>query len=116
MRVLITGGRDFLDQLLLFKTLDELHSKSPISLVIHGTAKGADSLAHHWAEERRVSVEACPPDWKRFGRAAGVIRNKAMLEKSPDLLVAFSGSRGTADMVRRARKAGLRVIKALTSP
>lgn len=115
MQILITGGRDFYDQEMVFKTLDEIHSKSSISLVIHGAAKGADSLANQWAVDRSVPVDACRPDWKRFGRAAGVIRNKTMLDKSPDLLVAFPGGRGTADMVQRARKVGLKILKAFSS-
>jgi hypothetical protein len=34
-----------------------------------------------------------------------------MLEYGPDLVVAFPGGRGTADMVRRAKAAGCEVLE-----
>jgi hypothetical protein len=47
-------------------------------------------------------------DWEKLGRSAGPIRNQAMLDEGrPDLVVAFPGHHGTADMVRRARAAGV---------
>ena len=53
-------------------------------------------------------IELFPADWKVRGRAAGHIRNQQMLDEGrPHLVVAFPGGRGTADMVRRARAAGI---------
>ena len=99
MRVLITGGRDFADRQLLFETLDRLHAARGFTLVIHGAAKGADSLADEWAKERGIEVQARPADWKKHGRAAGPIRNQEMLKENPQLVVAFPGGKGTANMV-----------------
>jgi hypothetical protein len=110
MRVLVTGGRDFGDRKLLFETLDRLHATHVFSVLIHGDASGADRLAGEWAVARGVQVEAHPADWKKHGRAAGPIRNTQMLDEKPDLLVAFPGGRGTADMVRKAKAAGLEVV------
>lgn len=112
MRVLITGGRDFADRDLLVRTLDRLHETLKFTLLIHGDAKGADRLAGEWAVERHVQVLACPANWKKYGRGAGPMRNRQMLEKKPDLLIAFPGGKGTADMVQVAREAGLRAIVA----
>jgi hypothetical protein len=53
----------------------------------------------------------CKAEWKKYGPAAGPIRNQRMLDWGPDLVVAFSGGKGTADMVRRARAAGVEVIE-----
>ena len=45
-------------------------------------------------------------------RGAGPERNARMLaEGRPDLVVAFPGGTGTADMVRRAKAAGVRVVE-----
>jgi hypothetical protein len=53
-----------------------------------------------------------PADWAKHGRAASPIRNQQMLDEGrPNLVVAFPGGRGTADMVRRARSAGVEVIE-----
>jgi hypothetical protein len=59
-----------------------------------------------------VPVSAHPADWFSHGKAAGPIRNQEMLAmEAPALVVAFPGGRGTADMVRRARKAGVDVLE-----
>lgn len=110
MKVLVTGGRDFKNRKLLFKTLDKLHGKFPFTVLIHGDARGADTLADSWACLRGVETDPCPADWNTFGKAAGGIRNSEMLTRQPDLVVAFPGGSGTFDMVSKAYAAGLDVI------
>ena len=108
MKVLVTGSRELTNRQLVFNTLDRIRPSS----IVHGAARGADKLSGDWAEENNVSEFAYPAQWSRYGRAAGVIRNSEMLEKEkPDLVIAFllPGSRGTADMVRKARQAGVTV-------
>lgn len=52
-------------------------------------------------------------DWEQCGRQAGPLRNARMLaEGRPDAVIAFPGGKGTADMVRKARAAGLPVVEA----
>lgn len=112
MRLLVCGGRGYADRRTLFDTLDALHGQMPVAVLIHGAARGADALAGEWAALRGVPVSAYPADWKSFGRAAGSIRNQTMLDDGrPEMVVAFPGGRGTADMVRRARKAGYPVTE-----
>jgi hypothetical protein len=111
MRVLITGGRDFSDRKLLYETLTRLHSQHKFTALIHGDARGADRLGGEWASSMGIPVEAFPADWKKHGKAAGPIRNATMLKARPDMLVAFPGGRGTADMVQKAEAAGLPVTK-----
>jgi len=110
MRLLVTGGRYFSNRQLLHQTLDLLHAQHPFTVVIHGAAGGADELAGQWANANQVPIEAYPAEWRRYGRAAGVLRNTAMLNSGPDLVVAFPGGKGTADMVRKAEQAGLNVV------
>lgn len=111
MRVLVCGGRDFIDRTWLFRELDALHSSRNVTMVISGCAPGADSLGIEWAEARRIEVGRFPADWDTHGRAAGPIRNQRMLDEGkPDLVIAFPGGRGTADMSRRAREAGIELI------
>lgn len=117
MRVLVCGGRDYTDRDCVFAVLTKLHLEQGISVVIHGTARGADALAARWAAETGVSCEEYPPDWDRDGRAAGPIRNATMLKNGkPNMVVAFPGGRGTADMVRIAERAGVNVVKVQPSP
>lgn len=111
MRVLVCGGRDFEDRQTVFDVLDCIHKPHPsysptIDLIIHGGASGADHFAALWADSRGVDVGCWKAKWREHGRAAGPIRNQQMLvEGRPDLIVAFPGGKGTADMVERGRRA-----------
>lgn len=108
MRVLVCGGRNFYDAPLLHKILSEY----PIAVVIEGGASGADTGAKSYAMLKGLKLETYHADWEKHGRAAGPIRNQRMLDEGkPDLVVAFPGGRGTADMVRKARAAGVDVIE-----
>jgi hypothetical protein len=81
-----------------------------VDAIIHGGARGADSMAGEFANETGIEEIVFPADWKMYGRRAGPIRNQQMLDEGkPDLVVAFPGGRGTADMVGRARTAGIEV-------
>lgn len=92
--------------------LSEIHKATPISALIQGGAGGADLLGRCWARMHGMKPITVPADWKRYGRAAGPIRNKRMLtDFKPDLVVAFPGGRGTADMIRQAEAAGVAVRK-----
>ena len=106
VRAIVCGGRDFGDREWLFSALDEIGPTG----VVHGAARGADSLAQAWARERGVPEVGYPADWRREGRAAGPRRNATMLKvEQPDAVIAFPGGRGTADMIRRAVEAGVPV-------
>lgn len=108
-RTLVCGGRDYRCRATVFAVLDRLASDSPWPLVIiHGAARGADTLAAQWAKARGCEAVAFPADWERHGKAAGYLRNQQMLEEGkPDMVVAFAGGRGTAHMVRMARAASV---------
>jgi UDP-N-acetylmuramoylalanine-D-glutamate ligase len=115
MKILVCGGRDYHDWHHALITLNWIHDeRGPISLVIHGGAKGADALGQEWAKSKGIAVSAYYADWAKHGKAAGPLRNQRMVDEAkPDLVVAFPGGRGTADMVSRAKKAGISVIEAL---
>lgn len=112
-RVLVCGGRDYNDYDTLKTVLSALQiDRGGFSALIHGAAKGADTQAGIYAERHLIPVASFPADWQKDGRAAGPIRNARMLkEGKPDLVIAFPGGRGTADMVRQARKSGIEVIE-----
>lgn len=115
-RLLVCGGRD-LDESAVADWL-RLNAEeivgSKITLVIHGDYRGADKGADRWARSARIQVKPFPADWKCKGLATGPERNSRMLiEGAPDIVIAFEGNEGTADMCRKARLAGLRVIEAV---
>lgn len=112
MRVLVCGGRGFNDEELLCKKLDEYDLARGFTGLIHGGASGADRMAGHWAVTAGVPVTSYPAEWGKHGYGAGPKRNKQMLvDGKPDLVIAFPGGRGTADMVRQAKAAGIEVVE-----
>jgi ABC-type Fe3+-hydroxamate transport system substrate-binding protein len=111
-RVLVCGGRDYSDVHRVEAVLSKLHDEAGIDLIIQGGARGADLMAHLWAGRNGVPSDTFEADWENQGSFAGPTRNKRMLDEGkPDLVVAFPGNRGTADMVRKARKAGVPVVE-----
>jgi len=112
MKVIVCGGRDYNNAEMLNLVLDEIHAKTPITTMIQGGAKGADDLAFRWAcRTKGVSITTHHAEWDKHGRAAGPIRNAHMLQDGPDLVVAFPGGRGTANMVKQSRAAAVPVIE-----
>lgn len=126
-RVLVCGGRDYAEREHAFSVLDGIHKRIGITILIHGGATGADSLAAEWAMERGIEPTEykaawtnlnvpgarirCRRDGTLYNAAAGSQRNQRMLDEGkPSVVVAFSGGRGTADMVRRAYKHNLLVM------
>ncbi len=108
------GGRHFNDEAAVLDALDRLHAGCPITLIIQGGAPGADRLARKWAMVRGVDIRTFSADWDKLGAAAGPVRNQKMLvEGRPDLVVAFPGGKGTADMVRRSERAGISAFRPL---
>ncbi|SRR6266568_2890131 len=110
VKILVCGDRDWTDRGLIFTILDCLRDGSHVTL-IEGHARGADQAGHDWAVMRGIDLCCCPADWRRYGRAAGPIRNRQMADLAPDLVVAFHDhietSLGTGDMLREAARRGV---------
>lgn len=113
MRYLICGTREASQEMSDAVWNWVMENCEPGDVVIHGAASGVD-------EQAMIAAQAIPgvkhlpfqADWHTHRRAAGPIRNRRMIEEGkPDLVVAFPGGRGTANMVAQARKAGIDVIE-----
>jgi hypothetical protein len=99
MKVLVTGGRDYKDYGVVAQELAKLKPDT----IVQGGATGADHLARVWANANNVLCVTYPAQWKQHGKKAGYLRNKQMLEEEqPDLVLAFPGGKGTANMVKIA--------------
>jgi hypothetical protein len=115
LRVLVCGGRNYNgsdEWNHVIGVLADIHRRETIVAIIQGGASGADLLGRCWAGMYNVKCVTVRADWHTHGRAAGPIRNKRMLDDfKPDLVVAFPGGRGTADMIQQAEAAGVAVRK-----
>lgn len=106
--VLVTGGRAYDNPVAVDRALTALAPK----LLIQGGARGADRLCAEWARDNGVDCAEIPALWDTGGRSAGFARNGSMVQLATALggsLVMFPGGNGTADCVKKARAAGLRV-------
>jgi len=110
MKIAVTGGRNFNNAKMVFETLDYIQEKYNISELIHGGAKGTDTLAGLWAKNRNILVSVFMPDWKIYGKRAGILRNLEMLNQKPEMVVAFPGGRGTSHMTTSAKSQGIKII------
>lgn len=109
--VIICGSRTWSDWGVIRKLTDSLSSDT---VVVHGAAVGADRIAGVCAKWSGLEVHEYPARWATFGKRAGIVRNADMLEKEkPTHVYAFTNnlltSRGTRNMVERARAAGVPV-------
>lgn len=118
IRLLIAGSRTFTDYQTLKEITDaairEIKEKYRHTriVIVTGGADGTDEAAIHYALKSGYPYKVFLPDWKQYGRAAGPIRNKEMLnyilEGIPYLLAFWNGeSRGTKNMINITEKAGV---------
>jgi hypothetical protein len=110
VRLLICGDREWTNKASILKQL-KLRN---ITVIISGRARGADTLAEECGSLLGIALMLFPANWDYYHKAAGPIRNQWMLNfGKPDEVWAFhsniGASKGTADMVRRAKKANIRV-------
>jgi hypothetical protein len=109
MRIIIAGSRT-IDQVGFDQVISQCTWATEAESIVSGGALGVDQLAEAWASTNGVPVIRYNPDWKRFGRGAGIIRNRTMVENADALLAIWDGqSRGTKQIIQYAQAQGLRV-------
>ena len=112
-KIVIGGCRNY-DNYESFKSrLDDIikHKKDKI-IIISGHCSGVDLMGERYAEENGFEIEIFLPEWKKYGRAAGPVRNKEMVNYA-DLVIAFwdGKSKGTKSLIKYAEKIGKELIK-----
>ena len=110
IKIAVGGCRTFNDREYVFKCLDEylvkLDGETEI-VFLSGHCNGVDLIAEEYAEIKDLSVILFPANWEKYGKAAGPIRNKEMVDEA-DIVIAFwdGKSRGTKSLIDYARKSG----------
>ena len=113
MNILICGDRYYTD---CKKIQEYLNTLDPLQdVIIHGAARGADSLAGNLATSMKMRVLEFPAKWEEFNKSAGPIRNQQMIDEGhPDLVVYFHDnidvSKGTKDMVDRDTRTNIPIL------
>lgn len=115
-RILVTGSRKWTDAHAVDRELGAIARRivqeGQDVVLVHGAATGLDTIAADEATHRGWTVEPHPAEEHGSWPYCGPLRNQAMVDLGADLCLAFptADSRGTWDCVKRANKAGIRVI------
>lgn len=121
--ILVCGGRDYYKYTTVWQTLGNLITEiwlqkpEEVITIIQGGATGADFCAKIFAldeygDNPQIKHLEFPADWTTYGKAAGTIRNQQMLDEGkPDIVVAFAGGSGTANMIKLAKAAKVQVVR-----
>jgi hypothetical protein len=108
----VCGGRDYRNYERLSKVMwDNVVGVRATEVIVHGDAPGADSLADQWARRNGFHVVRIPAHWDENAHRAGPMRNAVIAALPLAKLIAFPGGHGTADMVAKARAAGIPVVE-----
>jgi hypothetical protein len=111
-KIALTGGLDFNDHQLIWAKLDQVHTKHPGMVLMHGgSPKGAERIAARWADHRNVPQIAFKPDWTKHAKAAPFKRNDQMLDILPIGVMVFPGTGIQENLADKARKLGIPVWK-----
>jgi hypothetical protein len=101
--VAVVGSRSFNDYALLERTLSERQ----IDMIVSGGAAGADSLAYQYAKEKGLPILVIFPKWNQFGRGAGFMRNKLIVDRCDKVVAFWDGeSKGTKSTIELAERQG----------
>jgi hypothetical protein len=108
MRVIIAGSRTITDPLELEKAIKL--SGFQIDSILCGGSYGVDKLGFLWADAHNIPVTLYVPDWEKYGKSAGPIRNSEMAKLAEALILVWDGvSKGSKDMLNKANSKGLKV-------
>ena len=109
MRTAIIGSRNFTDWELMEKTLSQLNFN--ITEIVSGGAKGADSLGEKYALTKNIPTKIYLPDWEKFGKAAGMIRNADIIKNSDFVIAFWDGiSKGTKQSIDLSKKTNKKLL------
>src|SRR5678809_778300 len=117
MKVLFTGDRKWRPEYekALIEVFDELQDwKGEVKIIVGDCPTGVDASVAVLANTYKIPCHVEGADWGRYGKGAGMIRNKAMVDLKPDICIAchhdLTQSKGTKDCTKQAIRAGITTV------
>lgn len=111
MKVIICGDRNATFNSCGKQVREFIYALPPSTIIIHGGCRGVDQIAGKYALERGLECKVYPAKWNEYGKGAGPIRNKLMLDQNPDMVIAFhpdiNSSKGSKNMLNIAKAKGV---------
>lgn len=74
--------------------------------IVTGCARGTDAMARRFAADKKIPLVVKPAEWRKYGRAAGPIRNAEIVKECTTMLAfRMEMSPGTSNSIALAKKA-----------
>lgn len=113
LTIAVVGSRSFNDYSKVKSILDKF-LKHGIKLVSGGAA-GADTLAERYAKENDLEITVLKPEWNKYGKRAGFMRNEDIIDAC-DIVVAFwdgksPGTKNSVDVAYSKQKKVFLIIE-----
>jgi len=106
MKLGVVGSQTGISREKVNMILDDLKSKHDIDLIVSGGAKGVDTFAVDWAKKNKIKYKEFEPEWTKYGKPAGPIRNQKIVDESDEVALFWDGkSPGTASTLKMVEKA-----------
>ena len=109
MKIAVVGSRGFKDEDFIFEKLhDETkYLKLEGYTIVSGGARGVDTFAENFAKEINLKTKIFKPDWDKYGKRAGFLRNELIINEADKVIAFWDGtSKGTKHSIDLAIKAG----------
>lgn len=105
MKLAIVGSRTFTDFDYFEKELLEKIKASDVEYIISGGANGVDTLAELFAKKHGIKMVVYKPDWNKYGKKAGYMRNVDIISECDNCIAFWDGkSPGTKHSIDIAKK------------
>jgi len=112
--ILLCGSRNWDNREIIKTALKKIQYPKATPYVIHGVAKGADTIGKEEAEKLGFVTKAYEADWDRYGKKAIYLRNIDMINSNPHVVLAFCNylprCKGTSMTIELAKQHGIPVI------
>lgn len=100
MRIAIVGSRSV-------AKVDVASYVSDGDEIVSGGATGVDQCAAEYARRNGIRLTEFLPEYKRYGRAAPIVRNQEIVDYADKIIVFWDGaSKGTLSVIKYAQKNG----------
>jgi len=114
MKTIIAGSRSITDMTTVQEAITRSGWEEKITEVVSGNAVGVDRLGEMWAMRKNIRVKRFLAEWDRYGKSAGMIRNREMAEYGDALILVWDGeSKGSRNMMEIMNKLGKPVLSHL---
>jgi predicted Rossmann fold nucleotide-binding protein DprA/Smf involved in DNA uptake len=113
MRIAIVGSRNIKDYDFVNSCFNKILTDENIEdyEIVSGGADGVDSIAREIAINNKKTITEFFPDWKKYGKSAGFVRNKYIVESADILIAIWDGeSKGTKNSINTAMKLNKKIF------